>query len=322
MPLTLRLDPWPPAYDTALQLDEETAEGVEQVDPFVETDDWRPITPAAVQPQPECVYFIDGVRRVDVGVIDEADGGLTFGLLGSFAAGVTRHEDGRAEVWLEEIDRRVVLGAGRHHDPIHVPAGSTQLNYLSASEPENSHAKVLARLQVLMRTLEGQLARQTIDGNRMTFVDGPLTYLMPLEDPILGYVKTHTRHYVSPEHLQIVRGLAPGQRSPVFQFGREGSSRYSWYVCVGQRRALDHSLAGVVRLEVSAMVGATDAVRLADCSTALLPRFASSPAWDPRAPQNLYPVAALESRLHHRLGDRELVRRSIAVHFHSLREAA
>jgi hypothetical protein len=85
---------------------------------------------------------------------------------------------------------------------------------------------------------------------------------------------------------------------------------------------LDNSLAGVVRVEVSAVIGASEAIRLADISTALLPRFATKPAWDPRAPQNLYPVAALESRLHNRMGDREFIRRCIAVHMHKLLGAA
>jgi hypothetical protein len=180
----------------------------------------------------------------------------------------------------------------------------------------------MAQLQVLMRKLEGELAVLTADERRLTFVDGPLTYMLPLEKPILGYVKTHSRYYVGGDQLRVVQQLQTGQRTPVFQFGTEGASRYSWYVCVGPRRELDHSLAGVIRVEVSAMVGASEALRLADCSTALLPRFATTPAWDPRAPQNLYPVSALESHLHHRMGDREYVRRSITVHFRSLLEAA
>src|SRR5665811_221196 len=45
------------------------------------------------------------------------------------------------------------------------------------------------RLQVLMRKLEGDLGRDTAGYHALTFVDGPLTYLLPLEEPILGYVK-------------------------------------------------------------------------------------------------------------------------------------
>jgi hypothetical protein len=40
--------------------------------------------------------------------------------------------------------------------------------------------------------------------------------------------------------------------------------------------------------------------------------------WDARAPQNLYPIAALEALLHHELGDHEWIRRHIDLHFHRL----
>ena len=42
-----------------------------------------------------------------------------------------------------------------------------------------------------------------------------------------------------------------------------------------------------------------------------LPRFASRPEHDPRAPQNLLPVGALETQLRHELGDARYIRRLI-----------
>ncbi|MEX2392353.1 MAG: DNA double-strand break repair nuclease NurA [Dehalococcoidia bacterium] len=316
--MTLRLDPWTPSYESALQVEEEDAGGVPNVKHFVETDDWRVIEPTPPEPFPESVFFIDGVRRIDTGVVDEADGGIAYGLLGSFAAGATVHRGGRAEIYRELIERRVVLGAGREQDPIRVPAGSVTLHYEPSSTPENSRSKVVAEIQVLMRKLEGDLGREIAQQAALTFVDGPLTYLLPLEEPILGYVKTHSRYYVGPDLMPVLNALTTGTRTPVFQFGSEGVGRYSWYTRVGPRRALDYSMAGVVRVEISSTVGAQTAARYADLSTAILPRFATTAAWDPRAPQNLYPVSALESRLHQRMGDREFVRRSIAVHFQRL----
>jgi hypothetical protein len=52
-------------------------------------------------------------------------------------------------------------------------------------------------------------------------------------------------------------------------------------------------------------------VDLADVTARDLPRFASSGYWDTRSPQNLVPIATLERRLWHLLGDRELVLRRI-----------
>jgi hypothetical protein len=57
-------------------------------------------------------------------------------------------------------------------------------------------------------------------------------------------------------------------------------------------------------------------IRLADRTAAVLPLVASEPHLDPRAPQNLVPIAALERQLRHRMGDRGLVYRALreAVH--------
>ncbi len=43
----------------------------------------------------------------------------------------------------------------------------------------------------------------------------------------------------------------------------------------------------------------------------MLPRFASEPHKDTRAPQNLYPIGGLERELRHRLGDQALLFRSL-----------
>jgi hypothetical protein len=65
-----------------------------------------------------------------------------------------------------------------------------------------------------------------------------------------------------------------------------------------------------VRCEVRAGIGLDAAVALADRVSALLPAFSGRPS-DPRYPQNLAPVAALESWLQHRMGHRGLIRRAL-----------
>jgi hypothetical protein len=95
----------------------------------------------------------------------------------------------------------------------------------------------------------------------------------------------------------------------VFAFGVI-RPRYSWYLrlaeCPGQ-----HPWAGIARCEVTAAVSLGRAAELADLTARHLPRFASKAFWDARAPQNLVPVAGLERRLWHLLGDRELVYRRL-----------
>ena len=73
-----------------------------------------------------------------------------------------------------------------------------------------------------------------------------------------------------------------------------------------------HPLASIVRCVADAQIARDDVIALADTVTATLPKYASSPAKDARAPQNLYPIAGLENDLRHRLGDQQLMLRGLA----------
>ena len=75
--------------------------------------------------------------------------------------------------------------------------------------------------------------------------------------------------------------------------------------------------AGVVRVECAAELPVSAAVALADRSAVTLPLFASSAYKDPRAPQNLVPIAGLERRLRAMLGDARLLYRTLTVAAHS-----
>jgi hypothetical protein len=86
--------------------------------------------------------------------------------------------------------------------------------------------------------------------------------------------------------------------------------RLSWYLKLpsGESRA---PWSATVRLECSADLPAEDAIALADVTARVLPRLASTPHKDPRAPQNLVPIGGLERQLRHRLGDAALLYRSL-----------
>ncbi|HEY6595179.1 MAG TPA: hypothetical protein VI011_13965, partial [Asanoa sp.] len=56
-----------------------------------------------------------------------------------------------------------------------------------------------------------------------------------------------------------------------------------------------------------------EAIGLADLSLVTLPRFASTPYKDPRAPQNLIPIAGLERRLRSLLGDARFLHRALTL---------
>jgi len=86
MPLTLKIDPWNPAYESALQLDE-LAGPPETVDATVETSDWSAPPAAVPEPRPETIVFIDGVQRIDIRVIGDNSGQIVYGAFSSLAVG-------------------------------------------------------------------------------------------------------------------------------------------------------------------------------------------------------------------------------------------
>ena len=103
-------------------------------------------------------------------------------------------------------------------------------------------------------------------------------------------------------------------RTPVFLIRSAGRfSRYSWFARLANRLPVESDFTGLVRLELSEALGLEEAVRLADLTTALLPRFVPSRSRDPRAPQNLVPIGALEHHLRHGLGDARLIHRRLAT---------
>ena len=164
-------------------------------------------------------------------------------------------------------------------------------------------------LQTAMRNAEAKLAETCSSG--IVFLDGPLAYVTEPRGPIVGVVKAIHRLYLDAEHMALVFRLEKGERTPIFSIREGAKDRYSWYLRIGEGRPIHHALSGIVRLEARAAGGRDNAVALASISAAYLPRFASTPARDPRAPQNLTPVGALEEHLRNQMGDATLIQRAI-----------
>jgi len=309
--LKLRADPWMPDYGMGFQASLE--EPPHRADPYVETKDWSaPITPpgAAI----ECVWFVDGVRRVDVRLIAEAGDGSRRvpGLFGSYAVGAVRC-DGAAEFASHAVARAIVTGGGLVPDRVDVPCGAGRLGFESATDPSDDPDRPLLRLQDLMREREAALAAEVAGGGtELVLVDGPLSLRDPTRAPVVGVIKRFARRYLEAEQDRLLSLLEEGQRTPVFGLELPGQAveRYAWYQRLVPLRVPWHDHAGVVRCEVPAGIGVDAAVRLADAVTALLPRFAGRPT-DPRAPQNLAPVGGLETWLRHRMGHPAIVRRAV-----------
>jgi len=96
----------------------------------------------------------------------------------------------------------------------------------------------------------------------------------------------------------------------LFTIGEGRYRRYSWYVRLAERGG-GHSWSGIARCEASAGLGVEAVAGIGDRSAAVLPLVASEGHIDPRAPQNLIPIAALEKDLRHGMGDAGLVLRAL-----------
>ena len=106
----------------------------------------------------------------------------------------------------------------------------------------------------------------------------------------------------------MVASLRVAERTPVFLIGTSWQ-RYSWYLRLPC--PVGAPWAGVVRCEASGETSVPAVVMLAELSQLVLPRYASCEYKDPRAPQNLYPIAGLERELRRRLGDQALLYRGL-----------
>jgi hypothetical protein len=169
----------------------------------------------------------------------------------------------------------------------------------------------LQGLQSAMRAAEADLAAALPAGTAADLVvlDGPLTHADRVHGPVVGFVKRLLQQYLPPEREALLAALPTGGRTPLFSI--LDRPRYSCYLRLGHGRSIESPLAGLARLELPGTLGIGEARRVADLAAAGLPRFASDPVRDPRAPQNLFPVGGLEDELRHLLGDPLVLRRAI-----------
>jgi len=314
--MALRLLPWSPEYGTGMQFDVDAAAGANgeaaPVIEFTERRPWERVTPRSEPP--DAVQIVDGVRRAEAHAMDEAaDGSLVLGLFGSYAVGAVCC-NGRAQLLDDRfrVERRYFQTAG---EPVsrEIAGGNASLCF-RAELPENATTAndLVAALNRKMLDEEEKLAEElSRDESILTFVDGPLRLRSP-GDRVIGYIKRVHRWYLPTERQRLLLDLRVGERTPVFRI-REGAEgrhdRLSWFLRLADLHGHYHPLAGVMRLEVPGSLPCDVAAHLADQSALVLPGLASSPVRDPRSPQNLTPVGALEAALTHRLGDRRWINR-------------
>lgn len=312
--MRLRLDPWPAEFDSPLAI-EEGASLPRQVDATVESAEWAAVPPSEAK---AACCFVDGVRRVEARVLGDQDGSLVHGLLGTLAAGFVRASDGVAQFGDVHLARYLILGKGVAQ-PFELKIGGQTIPFEAYATEHNSPDGVLAELQSLMRMAESRVAEQLASAQGCVFVDG-LSYRATGRFDVIGVIKRILEPYLPPEQFELVERLKKGERTPLFRIVDATYERYSCFLRLADPRAFDHPLAGVVRVEIGAAVGIERAKALATLAAGMLPRFASSPMRDPRAPQNLLPVGALEQEMRRRMGDPMLIRRAIEKRLHEQRD--
>ncbi|GAA0800003.1 hypothetical protein [Spirilliplanes yamanashiensis] len=314
MTARLFVDAWDPAYGASLEggngADGPVTPSTAQIQPDVELPaaQWRPLDPAPGVTCPDVVLLVDGVRRIDAGLWTAEDDGSSYaGLAASYAAGVVRCDlrRGAAELAGARVERGLFTASPSAED---VVAGTIRYTLRRVSGTGEA-SKLPAAVQGPLTALEVEVSGAARDGADLLVVDGPLRNRRQLPRTI-GYVKTQHSQYLPPALTQVVTSLTAGQRTPVFGLGTAWGG-WSWYLRLPGRAGAPW--AGIVRVECSPDLDVPEAVSLAQLSQAALPRFASSAYKDPRAPQNLVPIAGLERRLRGLLGDARLLHRALTA---------
>ncbi|HLF69714.1 MAG TPA: hypothetical protein VI541_02025 [Actinomycetota bacterium] len=295
------IEAWAPEYGSSFEASDALAATEEEVDTAVEIDEWEAIVPG---PTPwRTSAFLDGVSRVDARAFMAAGKVTVPGLCGSVGVGAVI-VDGKANYGPLEVHRTAVFGAGASAT---IPPIDTALDYESRSVQGSRPEELRMGIENLRSEHEDEMARRLAGEGYLVIADGPARIREKLE--VVGFIKSHQKTYLNPDLDQVVADLPAGGRTPLFHFGAI-RPRYSWYQRLAPRGD-QHPWAAIARCEVTAALSLKKAVALADLLTFHLPRFGSKAHWDTRAPQNLIPIAQLERRLRHLLGDRELVYRKI-----------
>jgi hypothetical protein len=320
--LEIRNDPWNVEYGAEIPAlsseHEEAAKNPPALDVEVPAEEWSP-RQSLISERPLRVFFLDGVRRVEHRVLLRT---RYHGAFGSFAVGAVVVENSSAEYADIDLHRVLVVGTEEPSERREVAISPTlRYRLLPTSDDDVGELGTgaikgvdapLRTLQNAMRKAEEELGRKlATDPNSLVVLDGPLTFAAPRSGAAVGYIKRITRFYIPPEKQGLLARLPAGTRTPLFEFeGRRRFARYSWFLRLAAPCPGDSQFSGIVRLEVAKDgVSVEKAVHLADVCTYLLPQFASRRGLDPRAPQNLVPVGALEAHLRRQLGDVQLLNR-------------
>lgn len=262
---------------------------------------------------------VDGVRRIETYLRLEDGQRSLPALIGSLGVGGLLIELGRSQAMREalqpdpHVQRHLLALADTVPPALQKPLPFPGQTFTQAV-PGLEGSQLILELQSRMRAVEADVARALRDGGAdLIIADGPLHDSLKFAGPeIVGCIKSHKRRLLPEDLAPLLYALQPGERTPIFQLDTEhGYERLSWYLRLAAPALGETALAGLVRLEVTCRQGLQKAQEAAAWTSAVLPRLKSHRFRDPRSPQNLVPVGALERELRRRLGDPALIQRRI-----------
>lgn len=298
------VETWSSDYGSPVQIDEGSLQnGTGELIPEEGFVFVAPIATLETTP----IAFVDGVRHGEAPLSQWIDGANVSGLAGAFAAGAVLAHPDKIPVFAEEATNRVVIWSAGQAGSLPEIAGGWR--WQPASTAEAGPAAPLRELQEMMRRAEGALAdRLAAEGYRV-LLDGTLWLKSDYSKRgIAGYVKSHHVRLLPEEHARKLPDLPARYRTSLF---RTDSHRYACYLRLAEHGNNYAPMSGIVRLEFSGKLPIDEVRVMADEFSAILPRYAGVAHLDPRAPQNLQPVGALERHLRHLLGDRGLAERAV-----------
>ncbi len=305
-----KLEAWNPDYALPERVGaEDEGSGLEDIKTHYEGN-WVAHTPTKVEPhQWPIVYLVDGRQRIDAQIADSKG---RRALLATVIAGAVLRDGGGIRPVGEPLKRHILL----HSTDLEEPLPQAMQHYQPIRSKKSDPASLRSKVTEVMRHLEASLVDELEGG--LVVVDGQIfpgeqTFKQP--ERILGYTKTQAATYLGPEEQALLHQLNPMQRTPIFRIPGYALRRpldvFSWYVRLPLNPSTPfYSGAALLRVETPTLEP-SDAAKLADLSVSLFCELASSPARDPRAPQNLIPIGGLEQWLGRHMGQGDVVRRKI-----------
>ncbi len=312
MPFPITLEPHDPRM--ASIMDAEPEDDSRILDECFETNEWRPIRPAEPLSLPEFA-FVDGVQRLHRRITVEKKPWPIKGIIASYGAGaalpargipVTDVTIGRTCIIGEQVGERLSIST-------HATNGVFKFEAETASD--DAREALNMKLQDLRAAVETKVVRGlTARDVGLVVVDGRLP--PDAGRATVGLIKTPHRMPVSDEkRREVLFELRAGERSPLIKRVRSEREYGAFFLCLRTPGPRESKLSGLALMEMELQgkpaKADTEMIRTADLVSYCLPRYASAPERDPRAPQNTLPVGQLERELHHLLGSSSFVSRLI-----------